>query len=639
MKNIKKLICLLIIGTLLVTMASPVLAVDVATQKTNPEGEIGLGEFTDGIEGLYEEYDKNKNYIPGKPGEETEYEYQTGRIVVKTDRKIEDGNALEIVGPYHDIYVLQYADAETAESAEMYYEEQDYVDFVQPDRVFQAETDTQTTNSDVSLLAASSLDWAPDICKFSEMQEVLLEKYGSEEKIPQVVVADIDTGITTHTSFENRVLDSGKSFVGDETSVSDLSGHGTATAGCIVLSTLSNVKILPIRLFYGEEQSYTSTGVYDCVEYAVEQKADIINMSYGAGVADPLEKEAIADAAKAGIILVAAYGNDGRETASKYPACYDNVIGVSAIDSSLNIASFSNYGTKVDLSAPGDKIYTVSWTGGYTILSGTSFSSPYVAAGAALIKSYNPKLSESQVIHILYDNAVDCGSKGWDKYYGNGVLCFANIADYFSDSANDVYTHEILKVSFVSNGGSAVSAKNITYGKTVAKPTSTRNGYHLLGWYTDKNLTKAYNFSSKVTANLTLYAKWQKHIYSEKKMVTKAASYTAAGYKKYTCTVCGGGTTTVKISRLKLKATSKFSAKRAKKGVKLTWKKVTGATGYYIYRKTSGGKWKQIKKIGKNKTTTYKDTTAKNKKAYTYRICAYNKVQKSAYKNAKVAKK
>lgn len=600
---------------------------------------ISYEEFSDKVNKLYEQYDEHKNLIPQKTEDDLTNIYQTARIIVKSHQEINDENALETIGPYRDIYILQYKTAPEAEKSAGYYVKQPYVDFVQPDRIMSAATESFVWNTS-SVYAASTSDWAPGVCQYSVMQNVLMGKYGSVSNMPTVVVADIDSGIyANHTAFKDRILSNGKSFVGNSDSLNDTNGHGTATAGCIAMNTPSNVKILPIRLFYEDNPAYTDTGAYDSIEYAISQKADIINMSFSGGASDPLVQQAINDAANAGIIMVAAYGNNGKETSSVYPACYNHVIAVSAVNSNLFRASFSNYGSYTALSAPGENIYTTNKTGGYTIVSGTSFSCPYVSAGAALIKTYNNKLNPMQVRTILCDNVIDCGPAGWDKEYGSGVLCFANIQQYLSSPANDTLTHEKMSVMYITNGGTSVSAQTVDYGSTISAPSVSKNGYHLVGWYTNTSLTKEFSFSSRITSDLTLYAKWEKHKYNEKKSsILKKATYTAKGKKQYKCTVCGKGEYTVTLPLIKLKTPKLKSVSKAGQCISVSWKKVTGASGYYIYRKSGKSKWRKIKTIKKPKTLTYIDKSIKSGVSYKYRIRAYNKAQKSNYSSEKLCK-
>ncbi len=210
--------------------------------------------------------------------------------------------------------------------------------------------------------------------------------------------------------------------------------HGTAVAGLIaaegnnregISGVAWNVKIMPVRVISniggGNEQT-----VIKGIDYAIQNGADIINMSFVGFESDRSFFNALERAKESGVLVVAAAGNEQGENGEgldldeiqMYPACYDSaewnlVLGVAATDTLDQKADFSNYGHDcIDLSAPGVSIYTTGVVGnslsesGYLKnWSGTSLASPLVAGAAALIKSYKPKLSVSQIQDILINNA------------------------------------------------------------------------------------------------------------------------------------------------------------------------------------------------------------------------------------------
>jgi len=212
--------------------------------------------------------------------------------------------------------------------------------------------------------------------------------------------------------------------------------HGTLIAGIIaaqsnngegIIGVSPKVKIMPLRVL--DSQGNGSTGdVIRAVNYAVEKGAKIINLSFvGQGKSRFLE-EALEDAWKKGVIIVAAAGNEHGLSPSYnlnqnpvYPICYDAdkednfIIGVGATDKWDQRADFSNYGYKcVDISAPGTGFfgtlfYNKSYSefqsryGGYW--SGTSLSAPIVVGAAALVLSQNPSLTPSEVRDILLNTA------------------------------------------------------------------------------------------------------------------------------------------------------------------------------------------------------------------------------------------
>jgi minor extracellular protease Epr len=153
---------------------------------------------------------------------------------------------------------------------------------------------------------------------------------------------------------------------------------------------------------------------------------DIISMSIGTTQYSQVFEEACDYAYSSDVLLVAAAGNsgDGNLTSNnvEYPARFDSVIAVSAIDSNGIAPIWSSDGAEVELSAPGVSIYSTFLNDGYATGSGTSMATPFVSGVAALIKSDNPSLSSSEVRSMLCSNAIDLGSSGKDPVYGLGLV-------------------------------------------------------------------------------------------------------------------------------------------------------------------------------------------------------------------------
>jgi len=142
-------------------------------------------------------------------------------------------------------------------------------------------------------------------------------------------------------------------------------------------------------------------------------------LSYGGTSASSTLQNAVDYAWNKGAIVVASAGNSANTTPN-YPAACDKALAISATTSTDTMASFSSYGTWVDLSAPGSGIYTTVRGGGYGSVSGTSFSAPITAGVAALVISMNPSLTNAQVVEILKANADDLGAAGFDPSFGDG---------------------------------------------------------------------------------------------------------------------------------------------------------------------------------------------------------------------------
>ena len=229
-------------------------------------------------------------------------------------------------------------------------------------------------------------------------------------------------------------------------------GHGTHVAGIIAansnnsigiasvsmsqnLAGTSKVKILPVKVL-DMDGNGNDFDIYNGIEWAADNGADIINMSFGGADQDMVLEQAVNYAYGKGVLCVAAAGNDSAQT--YYPAVYPNVMAVSATDITVDscgatadvLASFSNYG-KIDIAAPGVNIWSTANDqdknpAGYSSMDGTSFSSPIVAAAAALVKLKNPSYTPDKLRLVLEQTADDdyqpCsgGNPGYDRYFGWG---------------------------------------------------------------------------------------------------------------------------------------------------------------------------------------------------------------------------
>jgi len=237
-----------------------------------------------------------------------------------------------------------------------------------------------------------------------------------------VKIAVLDTGIDhNHPSLANFVNTSlGRTFVGGTTM--DVQGHGTHVAGTIasygsVSGVMQNATLIPVKVL-GDDGSGSLYGITQGILYAANIDADVINMSLGGGGYNQSMDEAVQTATSQGTIVVAASGNDGASSIS-YPAAYSSVIAVGSVTSNRTRSSFSNYGSGLELMAPGSNIYSTYPNSRYTSLSGTSMATPHVAGVAGLIRAANPNISVSQARQILRDTAQEAGSS---TQYGYGIV-------------------------------------------------------------------------------------------------------------------------------------------------------------------------------------------------------------------------
>ncbi len=203
-----------------------------------------------------------------------------------------------------------------------------------------------------------------------------------------ITVAVIDTGVDISHPAVVPVL-SGWDFVNNDGDAVDMGtgsayGHGTHVAG-IIRSVAPGVIILPVRAFRSSGWGWSSN-IANAIYYAVDQGADVINMSFSMSFNSWLVREAIEYAAGMGVTMVAAAGNTGTSW-YRYPAAYASVIGVAATNDTDHRADFSSYGAYVSVSAPGTSIYSAYPGGVWAWWDGTSFAAPMVSGQAALLRA------------------------------------------------------------------------------------------------------------------------------------------------------------------------------------------------------------------------------------------------------------
>lgn len=176
-------------------------------------------------------------------------------------------------------------------------------------------------------------------------------------------------------------------------------GHGTMVAGVIHL-VAPTAKIMPLKAFDDSGEGYTSDMIR-ALHYATHYGAKVVNMSFSRPTASNELKRALDHASSRGLVLVSSAGNTG-STALRYPAAYSNVLGVASTRNDDTRSSFSSYGSgNVSLAAPGEAIITTYPFGTYGAAWGTSFSTPFVAGGAALLVGIQPSATPSEVTSAL----------------------------------------------------------------------------------------------------------------------------------------------------------------------------------------------------------------------------------------------
>ncbi|MDQ0482698.1 cell wall-binding repeat-containing protein [Guptibacillus hwajinpoensis] len=239
-------------------------------------------------------------------------------------------------------------------------------------------------------------------------------------------VAVIDSGIDlTHPDLLANIVD-GVNLVTPSQSAQDVDGHGTRVAGLIGAETNNNLgvaspsrgtSIMPIKVI--ESGKGDLSNVVQGIRYAIDHDADVINLSLGSYNHSYALRTVIEEAVAENILVVGAAGNDN-ESSVVYPAAYPNVLAVAAVETgSKEKASFSNYGSLVDLAAPGTEIYSTSLNGTYEFDKGTSMAAPIATSSAVLINESAPYLTNKQTIKLMKETA---DSVNTSYFLGSGLL-------------------------------------------------------------------------------------------------------------------------------------------------------------------------------------------------------------------------
>ncbi len=240
-----------------------------------------------------------------------------------------------------------------------------------------------------------------------------------------VIIAILDTGVDgNHPDLAAQMIPGWNAYDSNGDS-SDVHGHGTAVAGTAaaagnnaigIASVAYRSKLMPVRVSDPSGYAYFST-MASGLTWAADHGAKVANISFeNVAGSSTIDSAAQYLKGKGGLTVVCA-GNSGT---LQTVAPTGNLMIVSATDSNDAITSWSNYGSYVNLAAPGQTILTTNRGGGYSQWWGTSFASPVVAGTVALMMAANPALLTSQVQSLLYSSSVDLGSAGKDIYYGSG---------------------------------------------------------------------------------------------------------------------------------------------------------------------------------------------------------------------------
>ena len=272
---------------------------------------------------------------------------------------------------------------------------------------------------------------------YTAFGEKALEWMGVSEVNPDwgkgITVAILDTGVESHPALAGKTLLSLDVIGKDVPITGDYEGHATAVASILagsssdVLGMAPGSSLLSIRVAAGDGVG-DSFSVAQGIVQAVNQGAQIINLSMGSPGDSTILHDAVDYAIAKGVLIIASTGNDALESID-YPARYEGVVAVSAVDSSGRHLYFANSGAEVTLSAPGYEV-NAGWTQNQVVLvTGTSASAPFVAGAIAAVMSQNPGMTAADALAVLVKASKDAGAPGRDEDYGFGVLNLTNLGN------------------------------------------------------------------------------------------------------------------------------------------------------------------------------------------------------------------
>ena len=246
------------------------------------------------------------------------------------------------------------------------------------------------------------------------------------------LIGMVDTGLNPdHAVFADAAIELHR--IGPKANASGLI-HGTAVASLLVGDPASRTpglvpgaRLIAVDAFHKakSDERMDAFSLIEALDLLAQKGVRIINLSF----AGP-ENAALAEQLRAldhqGIVLVAAAGNSGPAAKPAYPAAYDIVVAVTAVDRRSQIYRRANRGEHIDLAAPGVEVWTATSVSGARTQTGTSFAAPFVTAAAALLLQKNPQMTPSEVRRALENGATDLGRQGPDAVFGHGLIAPPN---------------------------------------------------------------------------------------------------------------------------------------------------------------------------------------------------------------------
>ncbi|MBQ8132757.1 MAG: S8 family serine peptidase, partial [Bacilli bacterium] len=447
--------------------------------------------------------------------------YAIKKLIVEADSKEEiekDENVKEIKEIAENLYTVTYETAKDTKDGLKELEQNENIKSAGTDGKVHMTATTVTTSTATE---AQYIGWG--------VKATGLDSYinyiNGKSSAGLVRVAVLDTGVnafheifkmsTTADKFDfTRAFD----YVNLDRDPDDDAGHGTEVAGVIAEATSKNVKIVPVKVLDSNGDGDLSD-IIQAVDI-LKDEVDVINLSLGMSESilnsnsRVIAENKFLEAYNKGCIVVCATGNEAEPVS--YPASSSYTIAVGSVDSNNAISYFSNYGSQVDFVMPGEDLILPAYETTdryYTGQSGTSFSSPYMAAAVAQIRSEFPNYTFANVMTLLKANAKDLGTSGKDNYYGYGVIDF-NKSKFLSPVISSYSKTGIV-------GSSETITVNATSGPNITQYAVTSSSTTPSSWTNVSKAGKTVTLKVKVTTNGTYYI-WLKN--ASNKTVSQSVS-------------------------------------------------------------------------------------------------------------------
>ena len=486
--------------------------------------EMSANDFSNQINLFISDNEEYETYDVSPSSGETEISINTNRLIASDDSNTpisNDYGAVSKLEGFNGIHILQYDSELDADNAYNSFRTQNNINYVEYDEVMLLDSllidDSLNANNNQQSYSALENEWGSKAVHSSVAVSSVNSALFTNRRI---VVAVIDTGVDeTHSFFkmdneDNRILPSNRPADNSPSVlVKEDYTHGTHVAGIIVNNTPENVRIRSFNYFfyrsYLDKVVTTTTKLYSEIELAISENVDVINMSLSGEGSSLSVEQSINNAVSHNIPVVCSAGNKNDSVNNYYPASIEATITVGATNSLNEPWQFSNYGSLVDLSAPGEDINSSIPYDKCEFKDGTSMAAPFVSAAAAVLKTVIPGITPQQIKDRLKNTAYV--PPGWDTNYGAGIVDFkAMLADKMTSpptiniggNSATITAEPDSTIYYTTNGTDptvestvytgAISTANIKEIKAIAVKSSllpSETAVHTFKWKIDVDVT------------------------------------------------------------------------------------------------------------------------------------------------------